>query len=34
VSFYNKEVIKEMIARELRRLEEEIDLVKEEFKNV
>jgi hypothetical protein len=34
VSFYNKEVIKEMIARELRRLEEEIELVKEEFKNV
>jgi hypothetical protein len=34
VSFYNKEVIKEMIDRELRRLEEEIDLVKEEFKNV
>jgi hypothetical protein len=34
VSFYNKEVIKEMITRELRRLEEEIDLVKEEFKNV
>jgi hypothetical protein len=34
VSFYNKEVIKEMIARELRRLGEEIDLVKEEFKNI
>jgi len=34
VSFYNKEVIKEMIARELRRLGEEIDLVKEEFENI
>ena len=34
VSFYNKEVIKEMIARELRRLEEEIDLIKEEFENI
>jgi len=34
VSFYNKEVIKEMIDKELRRLEEEIDLVKEEFEKV
>jgi hypothetical protein len=34
VSFYNGEVIKEMIDRELRRLIEEIELVKEEFKNV
>ena len=34
VSFYNKEVIKEMIARELRRLVEEIDLVKKEFENI
>jgi len=34
VSFYNKEVIKEMIVRELRRLGEEIDLVKEEFEKI
>ena len=34
VSFYNKEVIKEMIARELRRLNLEIGLVKEEFENI
>jgi len=34
VSFYNKEVIKEMIARELRRLGKEIDLIKEEFENI
>jgi hypothetical protein len=34
VSFYNKEVIKEMITKELERLEEEIDLVKEEFERI
>ena len=31
VSFYNKGVIKEMITKELERLNSEIDLVKEEF---
>ncbi len=34
VTFYNKEVIKEMICRELRSLEEQIDLVKEEFERL
>lgn len=34
VSFYNKEVIKEMISKELERLEGEIELVKEEFERV
>ena len=34
VSFYNKEVIKEMISKELERLGEEIDLVKEEFEKL
>ena len=34
VSFYNKDVIKEMISKELERLEEEIDLVKEEFERI
>ena len=31
VSFYNKGVIKEMVTKELIRLEEEIELVKKEF---
>jgi hypothetical protein len=34
VSVYNKEVIKEMISKELDRLNGEIDLVKEEFENI
>ena len=34
VSFYNKDVIKEMIYSELKRLGEEIDLVKEEFERI
>jgi hypothetical protein len=34
VSLYNKEVIKEMICSELKRLGEEIDLVKEEFERI
>ena len=34
VSFYNKDVIKEMISSELKRLDEEIDLVKEEFERI
>ena len=34
VSLYNKEAIKEMICRELRSLEEQIDLIKEEFEKV
>jgi hypothetical protein len=34
VSFYNKEIIKEMITKELERLNEEIDLVKEEFEKL
>lgn len=34
VSFYNKDVIKEMISSELKRLGEEIDLVKEEFERI
>ena len=34
VTFYNKDVIKEMISSELKRLDEEIDLVKEEFERI
>ena len=34
VTFYNKEVIKEMISSELKRLGEEIELVKEEFERI
>ena len=34
VTFYNKEVIKEMVCSELKRLGEEIDLVKEEFERI
>ena len=34
LSFYNKDVIKEMISKEIERLKEEIDLVKEEFENI
>jgi hypothetical protein len=34
VTFYNKEVIKEMVSSELKRLGEEIDLVKEEFERI
>jgi len=34
VSVYNKESIKEMITKELERLNEEIDLVKEEFEKL
>ena len=34
VSVYNKECIKEMITKELKRLNEEIDLVKKEFENI
>ena len=34
VSVYNKEVIKEMISKELERLEGEIELVKEEFERI
>ena len=34
VSIYNKEVIKEMISKELERLNSEIELVKEEFERV
>ena len=34
VSFRGKEIIKEMISKELERLNSEIDLVKEEFNNL
>jgi hypothetical protein len=34
VNLYNKGAIKEMISKELERLKEEMDLVKEEFKNI
>jgi hypothetical protein len=34
VSLYNKEAIKEMISKELERLNEEIELVKENFENI
>jgi hypothetical protein len=34
VSFYNKEIIKEMVSKELDRVNEEIESVKKEFENV
>jgi hypothetical protein len=34
VSLYNKDVIKEMISKELERLNGEIDSVKKEFENI
>jgi hypothetical protein len=34
VSVYTKEFIKELVSKELDRLKEEIDLVKEEFENI
>lgn len=34
VSLYNKDVIKEMISKEIDRLNGEIELVQEEFKNI
>ena len=34
VSLYNRDLIKEMITKELERLNEEIDLVKEEFEKL
>jgi hypothetical protein len=34
VSFYNKDIIKEMVSKELDRVNEEIDLVKKEFEKV
>ena len=34
VSLYNRDLIKEMITKELERLNEEIDLVKEEFERL
>ena len=34
VSFYNKEIIKEMVNRELDRVNEEIELTKKEFEKV
>lgn len=34
VSLFNKDAIKEMICRELKRLEEELDLVKEVFEQL
>tara|TARA_R110000868_G_scaffold107278_2_gene293532 strand:- start:232 stop:492 length:261 start_codon:yes stop_codon:yes gene_type:complete len=34
VSVYNKEIIKEMVTKELEGLNKEIALVKEEFKNI
>ena len=34
VSFYNKNIIKEMVSKELERVNEEIDLVKKEFEKV
>ena len=34
VSFYNKNIIKEMVSKELDRVNEEIDLVKKEFEKV
>jgi len=34
VSFNNKEIIKEMITKELEKVTEEIELIKEEFENV
>lgn len=34
VSFYDKEIIKEMVYKELERVTKEIELIKEEFENV
>jgi hypothetical protein len=34
VTIYNREVIREMISKELERLESEIELIKEEFEKV
>ena len=34
VSFYNKEIIKEMVTKELERVTKEIELVKEEFEKI
>jgi hypothetical protein len=34
VGLYNKEIIKEMMIKELEKLDEEINLVKEEFEKV
>ena len=34
VSFYNEDIIKEMVGKEIQRLEEEISLVKEEFERI
>ena len=34
VSFFNREIIKEMISKELERVTEEIELVNEEFENL
>ena len=34
VSLWNKEVIKEMISKELERLTEEMDSIKKEFENI
>jgi len=34
VSVYNKDAIKEMISKELERLESEIELIKEEFERI
>ncbi len=34
VTIYNKEVIREMISKELERLESEIELIKEEFERI
>ena len=34
VSFYNKEIIKEMVSKELDRVNEEMELVKKEFEKV
>jgi len=34
VTIYNREIIKEMISKELKRLESEIELIKEEFERI
>jgi len=34
VTIYNREVIREMISKELERLESEIELIKEEFERI
>jgi len=34
LSFYNKNIIKEMVSKELERVIEEMELVKEEFEKV